>query len=331
MAYNPGNQNMMGQYLIDQAEQKRQRKENDALVKGFMQMHQASPELQKLIPVDDWGDVAPNQIKGWVQGVALQQQQQQQQQAQQQAMQAQQQQQAAAEQAAQRQALERAALEQVLAGIGGDSMTPSARFLQAGGGQQLAPKDLIGILDSLSGPRGYDLTNDGNKDVWLAPTGNQLNLGGERADKGEARKALQGLLTSPIGGNMFQSTVRLGDYIDNTYNPDGTTKEGRKQNTAAEELLRQANELSIQVSGQPLFLPKAKRTAAAPAAGAPAAPAAVAPAVDPLVQQAQAYIQQLQQGGGGPRSFATMEEAEAAMAEGYRGPAMVAGRRVVIE
>jgi hypothetical protein len=39
-------------------------KENMALLKGFKMLHQASPELQEMLPVEDWGAVSPNQVRG---------------------------------------------------------------------------------------------------------------------------------------------------------------------------------------------------------------------------------------------------------------------------
>ena len=143
--------------------------------------------------------------------------------------------------------------------------------------------------------------------------------------------------------------MRLHDYINQTYDANGALLPGVRPSPIGDELLRQANELSLQTSGQPLFV---TRPGAAPVAvaepddggllgrmvnklrGKPPVVAAgpgqrtVTP-VDPLVQQAQAFIQQ--QESGGDQEFDTLEDAEAARAAGYRGPAMIGGRRAVIE
>jgi hypothetical protein len=372
MSYNPGNQfigpQVMERMLFSQIDEKKQRKENDALVKGFMQMHQSSPELQRLLPVQDWGNVAPNQIKGWLQGLEMQQGERQQ---------AQQQQ--AEQQARQQQAREQQALMQVLQGVGPQQRTPAAQYLQLTGGQGMDSTQLMKALEGLQpppAPTGHDLDGDGKVDVYFGPTGNQVNL--ETADTGSrARKELESLMTRSFAGSMMQSNTRLHDYITNTYDANGALVPGARPSPIGEELLRQANELSLQTSGKPLFV---TRPGAAPVAvaepddggmlgkaaramrsgsgngsetmktapngialgmdrfmRAPAKPPVVAAGpgqtvvapVDPLVQQAQAFIQQ--QESGGVQEFDTLEEAEAAAARGYRGPAMINGRRTVIE
>lgn len=52
-------------------EQKEKDKEDLGLLEGFKKVHAASPDLQELFPVQDWGDVAPNQVRGMLSAVGM--------------------------------------------------------------------------------------------------------------------------------------------------------------------------------------------------------------------------------------------------------------------
>lgn len=97
MPYAPGQQYRGDRYLfegirsagrsiaggIDKGqERKALEKSQQQQLKGFKMMHDASPELQQLIPVKDWGDVSPNAVKGFTQALGMMAEQQRQQQAQ---------------------------------------------------------------------------------------------------------------------------------------------------------------------------------------------------------------------------------------------------------
>lgn len=59
--------------MAKDADDEKQRKEKERkdlqMMKGFKALHEASPELRKIAPVDDWGDVTPNQVRGMMQGL----------------------------------------------------------------------------------------------------------------------------------------------------------------------------------------------------------------------------------------------------------------------
>jgi hypothetical protein len=349
MSYNPGNQfigpQVMSKVLFDQIDEKKRRKENDALVKGFMQMHQASPELQRILPVQDWGDVAPNQIKGWLQGVALQQEEQQR-------MQQQTQQQLAQQQAAQQQQAQQQALMQVLQGLGGSNtpMTPQANYLSAmvgqGGGGQMDSKQIMEVLGGLAGPRAFDSKQYADTDILLAPTGNVINRGERGASGPPVIAEVNGQPFYKRGGEWFP--LREDTGVSNL-RPDDILRHERRRRSAAqriEELQKKADkawtergkaearkemdELQAEIGAIDSVLSGRRAPAAAPVVAAGPGQTTVAP-VDPLIQQAQQYIQQQQGGGGQAPVFGSVQEAEAARAAGYRGVAVINGKRYMIE
>jgi len=326
MSYNPGNRfigpELLAGAIKDQAEDKRRRKENDALVKGFMQMHQSSPELQRILPVQDWGDVAPNQIKGWLQGLEVQQQAQAQQAAQQQA-----QQQAMLQQQQMRDAAARqGAMGNVLQGLQ-DPNDPLAMYLMQAqaGGAQFSGDEITQSLQRLRPPRPFDATGDGSPDFWLDPNNNMKNAPGDNSPQ-QQQKLLQSLMGQQIGGSLMTNSMRLSDYINQNYAADGSLRQGARRDPIAEELLRQANAVSMQLNGRPVF--EGRDADPAPVKedddrgwfgrqiddfrrrGSRGAEAGGQAGSDPLVDEAQAYVarqEQAQQGNQPVLSIAQFE------------------------
>ncbi len=346
MSYNPGNRFMGPEFLAvgikDAADERRRRKENDALVKGFMQMHQASPELQRILPVRDWGEVAPNQIKGWLQGLELQQAEQQQ--AQQQALAAEQAaaQQQAAEQAAAQQQAQQAALMEVLQNVdqAGAPMTPQAQYLasMAGqGGGQMDSRQIMDVLGGLSGPRAFDGAQYADTDILLAPTGNVINRGTQGASGPPQVVESGGHQFYERGGQWFP--LREDTGVSNLRPDDVLRHERRRRATAAqiEELQKKADNawtergkaqaqremelLEAEIAAIDGVLSGVRRPARTEDGTAEAPPPAAGN--ERLLEEAIFWSQ--------ARQFSSVEEAQAARAAGYRGPAFVAGRRVIIE
>lgn len=69
--YNPTGLHMAANFMEQEKQQKEKEKSDAEMVKGFMALHKASPELQSIAPVNDWGDVSANQIRGMMQGLKL--------------------------------------------------------------------------------------------------------------------------------------------------------------------------------------------------------------------------------------------------------------------
>jgi len=89
MPYSPGNRFKGADFMASAMDAERQRREKEKqdvdLMKGFKALHQASPELQQIIPIEDFGDMSANAVRGIMEGLtATVQQQQLQMQAQQQ-------------------------------------------------------------------------------------------------------------------------------------------------------------------------------------------------------------------------------------------------------
>jgi hypothetical protein len=207
MAYNPGNMAALAlarhnaerdralqaqmfnsksaQAAAEAAKQRaEQEKQAAAVTKGFRQVWEASPELQQVIPVRNWGDVAPNQIMGMVQGLAMLQQREQQRIVQEKAMEEMRQQQAA-------QAQEHARAESMAALYGGQG---GGQQFASGSGGSMAPGVYAvgrqGQMQVIEGGRKPFLPQGGGGGGGGAMGGN----GGELTPHGPASQYVQGLL-----------------------------------------------------------------------------------------------------------------------------------------
>jgi len=81
MPYNPGNKFIGPQVMagfMDREKQQREKDKSDGdLMKGFKALHQASPELQAMVPIQDFGDMSANAVRGIMEGIGAMHQQQQ--------------------------------------------------------------------------------------------------------------------------------------------------------------------------------------------------------------------------------------------------------------
>jgi hypothetical protein len=217
MAYNPNNRYMGPEFALDVMKQREQQaekeKEDKGLLDGFKKLHAASPELQGMVPVRDWGDVAPNMVRGIMQGI--------------QAMSVETQRRAQAEQIMASQ--QQRQFQPRVMDLDGDGI-PDAMMTAPGRAEQLdVPKrtafspEQLGVARPIPGMAGglFVPTSTGGGQVIEPP----------ESDKPLTRRQIMDqetkLMTTKledkgyIGGGMT-----VAEYLDATWNEDGTQKPG---------------------------------------------------------------------------------------------------------